>query len=262
MLGFGTDFWVIAFIAVALVGLSKAGFGGGVGAIATPLMALIMPVPEAAALLLPILILADQVAVYKYRKRFDAKTIWVALPGAVIGIGLAWFVFDQVQSAENERALKIGIGIVSIAFLVFQLTREYIFKRIEGIRMPDWAGFLLGTTAGFTSTMAHVGGPPFHIYLIPQKLNRDLFVGTTAWMFWAVNLIKLIPFGFMGLLTIGNLKVTLALMPFVILGVYLGFWLNGRMRQDVFNWVIYILMGVTGVQLIIGRSLLGLILSS
>ncbi|MFT5196735.1 MAG: putative membrane protein YfcA [Cellvibrionaceae bacterium] len=259
-LGYGVDFWIIAFIAVALIGLSKAGFGGGVGAIATPLMALIMPVPEAAALLLPILILADQAAVYKYRNRFDAKTIWVALPGAIIGIGIAWFAFDQLQSAENERALKIGIGVISIAFLVFQLSREYVFKRIDGIRLPDWAGFALGATSGFTSTLAHVGGPPFHIYLIPQKLDRDIFVGTNSWMFWAVNLIKLIPFGFLGLLTIGNLTITLVLIPFVIMGVYLGFWLNGRMRQDVFNWIIYILLAVTGVQLILGRSLLSLIL--
>ena len=257
-LGFGIDFWTIAFIAVAFIGLAKAGFGGGVGAIATPLMALIMPVPEAAALLLPILILADNVAIYKYQKRFDAKTLWVTLPGAVIGIGIAWLAFDQLQS--SERALKIGIGLISLAFIAFQLLREYLFNRIEGVRLPDWAGFSLGTIAGFTSTLAHVGGPPFQIYIIPQKLRRDIFVGTNAWFFWAVNLIKLIPFGFLGLLTIGNLMVTLALVPFVVVGVYIGFWLNGRVRQDVFNWIIYALLGITGIQLIIGRSLLSLML--
>lgn len=257
-LGYGLDFWAIAFIAVAFIGLAKAGFGGGVGAIATPLMALILPVPEAAALLLPILILADNVAVYKYRSLADAKTLWISIPGAIIGIGIAWFAFDQLQS--SERALKIGIGIVSIAFIVFQLSREYIFKKIDGVRLPDWAGFSLGTVAGFTSTLAHVGGPPFQIYLIPQKLRRDIFVGTNAWFFWAINLIKLIPFGFLGLLTVGNLTITLTLIPFVIVGVYFGFWLNGRVRQDIFNWIIYILLTATGIQLIMGQSLLNFIL--
>ncbi|MFK7805482.1 MAG: sulfite exporter TauE/SafE family protein [Anaerolineae bacterium] len=257
-LGYGVDFWLIALIAVGLTGLSKAGFGGGVGAIATPLMALIMPVPEAAALLLPILILADQAAVYKYKNRVDLKTMWVSLPGAIIGIAIAWFAFDQLQSAENERVLKIGIGVVSIVFLVFQLSRDYIFKRIDGVRFPDWVGFSLGTIAGFTSTLAHVGGPPFQIYVIPQKLKRDIFVGTSAWFFWAVNLLKLVAYGFLGLLTIGNLTVTVILLPFVVIGVYLGFWLNGRVRQEVFNWIIYILLGVTAVQLILGQSLLGL----
>ncbi len=253
----GIDFWVVAIIAVIFIGIAKAGFGGGVGAISTPLLALAMPVAEAAALLLPLLILADQVAVYRYADRKDSKSLWVTIPASVVGIGIAWYAFDQLQS--TERPLKIGIGIVSVLFVLFQLSRDFVFKQIDGVRLPNWAGALLGATAGFTSTLAHVGGPPYQIYLIPQKLPRDIFVGTNAWFFWAINLIKLIPFWFLGLLTIGNLFITLILIPFVIVGVYFGVWLNGRVRQDVFNWIIYILLSVTGIQLILGQSLLGLI---
>ena len=166
------NFWVVAGIAVIFVGIAKAGFGGGVGAIATPLMALVLPVAEAAALLLPLLILADQVAVYKYRSKVDSKTLWLTLPGAVVGIGLAWLIFDQLVA--QERILKIGIGIISLFFVIYQVSRDFLLNRLDGVRFPNWVGILLGTTAGFTSTIAHVGGPPFQIYLIPQKLRREL----------------------------------------------------------------------------------------
>lgn len=256
LLGYGIDFWLIAIVAVIFIGIAKAGFGGGVGAISTPLVALILPVAEAAALLLPLLILADHVAIYKYRNTYHAPTLRVTIPGAIVGIGLAWLAFDQLQS--NEQLLKICIGVISLLFIVFQLTRELILNKIDGVVMPDWAGRLLGTTAGFTSTIAHVGGPPFQIYVIPQMLPRDIFVGTNAWFFWVVNLVKLVPFWFLGLLTFGNLLIMLVLSPFVFVGVYLGFWLNRLVRQDVFNWIIYALLGITGLQLILGNSLLGL----
>ncbi len=256
---YGLEFWVATIIAVIFVGIAKAGFGGGVGALSTPLMSLVLPVAEAAALLLPLMILADQVAVYKYKQTFDRKTIWITLPGAIVGIGLAWLVFDRLVS--QERLMKLGMGLISLLFVVYQLTRDYIFKQIEGVRFPNWVGQLLGTTAGFTSTIAHVGGPPFQIYVIPQKFDRDVYVGTNAWFFWAVNLLKLIPFGFLGFLTIGNLTTTLVLIPIVIVGVYLGVWLNQRVSQGLFNGIIYSLMAVTGAQLVLGRSLLSLFFS-
>ena len=253
----GLEFWLIAGIAVIFVGIAKAGFGGGVGAISTPLMALLLPVAEAAALLLPLMILADQIAVYKYRGKSDKKTMWLTLPAAIIGIGIGWLVFDLFVS--RERLMKIYIGIIALLFVTFQLTRDYIFNQLDGVRPPNWTGALLGTTAGFTSTIAHVGGPPFQIYVIPQKLNRDIYVGTNAWFFWAVNLAKLIPFWFLGLLTVGNLTTTILLIPFVILGVFIGVWLNQKVRQEVFNAIIYGIMIVTGTQLILGVSLLGLL---
>ena len=178
----------------------------------------------------------------------------------MIGIGIAWFFFDRLFA--HERLLKIGIGIIALLFVVYQLSRELILKRIEGVRFSNWAGVMLTTTAGFTSTIAHVGGPPFQIYLIPQKLPRDRFVGTNAWFFWAVNIIKLIPFWFLGLLTLGNLSTTLVLIPVIPIGIFLGVWLNRKVQQDVFNWIIYGLMTITGIQLVLGQSLISMLLAS
>ncbi|MEM9775162.1 MAG: sulfite exporter TauE/SafE family protein [Chloroflexota bacterium] len=256
LFGYSIAFWLIAIVAVIFVGIAKAGFGGGVAAISTPLLALVLPVAEAAALLLPLFILADHVAIYKYRGTFNARSLWVTVPGAIIGIGIAWIVFERLQS--SEQMMKVGIGVIAILFVIFQLTRELVFNRIDGVTMPDWAGVMLGTTAGFTSTIAHVGGPPFQIYVIPQMLQRDVFVGTNAWFFWIVNLVKLLPFWFLGLLSIGNLFITLGLIPFVFVGVYLGIWLNNQVSQTLFNRIIYALLAVTGVQLILGDSLLGM----
>lgn len=249
-----TVFWITAVLAVILVGIAKAGFGGGAGVIATPLLALTIPVAEAAALLLPLLIIIDMFSVYHYRHNFDRPSIRLMVPSAALGIVIGSLFFGVFSS--NERMLKLGIGLLAVAFVLFQLFRAQILGQLEGKRPSTTSGVFFSGLAGFTSTLAHAGGPPATIYLLPQQLSRQLFVGTTVVFFTAVNLIKLIPYSFLGLLKVGNVTTILILSPLCYLGVRLGIYLNGRFTDKWFNRLIYTLLFLTGVQLILGKNLL------
>jgi uncharacterized membrane protein YfcA len=250
-------FWFAAVAAVVLIGVSKAGFGGGAGVIATPLLALTVSVAEAAALLLPILLVADVFTVYHYRREVSVPHLRASLPSALAGIvaGSLMFAFFR----DNERILEIGVGAIAIAFVLYQALRVRWERSLEG-RTPSmlWGG-PLGGLSGFTSTLAHVGGPPFVIFLLPHRLSRRLFVGTNGVFFFVVNLVKLVPYALLGLLTIGNLPTTLVLLPLVYLGVRLGRFLNARVSERAFAGIVYVLLTLTAVQLLVGGDLVGLL---
>lgn len=257
---YSTMFWVTAMLAIILVGISKAGFGGGTGLIATPLMALTIPVTDAAALLLPLLIIADMFSLYHYRHNFDRRIIRLMVPSATVGIIIGGVFFGTFS--QNERVLKLGIGVLAVLFVVFELFRTQIFDRLGEKRPSTLTGFLFSGLAGFTSTLAHAGGPPATIYLLPQKLSRQVFVGTSVVFFTAVNLLKLIPYSYLGLLKVGNLTTILILSPLAYLGVQLGVYLNGRFTDKWFNRLIYLLLLLTGIQLILGTNLLDILRKS
>ncbi len=252
-------FWVYAVIAITLLGISKAGFGAGAAVLGTPLLSVAIPVIDAAALLLPLLIICDIFSIFHYRNRYDRQSLKRLLPGAITGIALGAFFFGFFQG--NQQILKTGIGILAIAFVLHQVAKSAL-ERFHTNRKPAAIeGAFWGCVSGFTSTLAHAGGPPVMMYLLPQKLPRDLFVGTTVIFFATMNVTKLIPYQYLGLLKVGNLLTILILSPLTYLGVVLGIYLNKRFNDVWFNRVIYTLLLLTGLQLIIGKSLLKLVYS-
>lgn len=252
-----TLFWITAILAIVSVGIAKAGFGGGVGAIATPLMALTISVTDAAAILLPLLLVADVLSIRHYRSNFDKKSLKLMIPGAVIGVLLGALFFGYFD--DNERVLRAGLGVLSLAFVAYQMTRSLLAGVLVKSHPPAYAGVALGGAAGFTSTLAHAGGPPATMYLLPQQLPRDIFVGTNVAFFFALNAIKLVPYAYLGLLRPGNLTTILILAPFALVGVQIGIFLNRRFTDLWFNRVIYVLLFLTGLELVTGRSLVSLL---
>lgn len=252
-----TAFWFCAVTAVILVGIAKAGFGGGVAVVATPMMALTISVTDAAALLLPLLIICDIFSVIHYRTNFSRPNIKRLLPGAVIGIAVGAFFFGYFEG--NQRILKIGIGVLALAFVLFQALRRLIMEGAARAQHPSvFQGILMGAISGFSSTLAHAGGPPIAINLLPQRLPRDLFVGTTVIFFAAVNLIKLIPYYYLGLLRPGNLMTILILSPLTYLGVKLGIYFNKKFSDRWFIRVVYTVLFLTGLQLVTGKNIFSL----
>jgi len=241
-------FWFFAIAAVLFSGISKAGFGGGVGMVSTPLIALSIPVVDAAAIMLPLLIACDLFSVFHYRTRFDARNVRILLSGAVIGIGFASLFFGYFRG--NDSVLRTGIGVLAIGFVVFQVMRSVIFGLLESHQPGNAQGVLMGAVSGFTSTLIHAGGPPVAVYLLPQKMPRDLYVGTTVIYFSIVNLVKLIPYFGLGLLHIGQWSTIFVLAPFAFIGVRLGIWLNRRFSEIWFTRLIYGILLITGIQLI------------
>jgi len=247
-------FWVTAVIAILIVGISKAGFGGGVGAVATPLLALTIPVTDAASILLPLLIVADILAVRHYWKTYDRRSLQLLLPGAMVGIAIGAFFFGYFS--DNERVLKLILGIVSLAFVVYQVLRTAILGAVRKTRPPAAAGVALGAAAGFTSTLAHAGGPSATIYLLPQELPRQIFVGTNVIFFFTLNVVKLIPYSLLGLLRVGNITTILLLAPLAYVGVWLGIFLNKRFSERWFIRLVYAMLFLTGLELVSGRSII------
>ncbi|MEJ2752332.1 MAG: sulfite exporter TauE/SafE family protein [Chloroflexota bacterium] len=180
-----TTFWIAAVTAVLIVGIAKAGFGGGIGFVATPLIALTISVADAAALLLPILIIIDLLSIRHYRGIYDRASLKLLLPSAVVGITLGALFFNALR--DNDDMLRRALGLLAVLFVVYQVGRTAIMGALEGRRPGRPVGIFLGVLSGFGSTLAHAGGPPATMYLLPQKLPRQVFAGTAVWFFMAVN---------------------------------------------------------------------------
>jgi uncharacterized membrane protein YfcA len=239
------SFYATAVPAVILLGLSKGGFAG-LGVLGMPLMALTIPPVQAAAITLPILMVQDAFSVWVYRRDWDRTNLKILLPGAVVGILLAYLLAAKVP----DRAVALVLGLISIVFAL----RRFLAKRSGAAptsTMPSRpAGWFWGAVAGFTSMIAHAGGPPFQIYLIPQHLPRDLFVGTGVMFFALVNLIKVPPYLALGQLTLDSLLTSAVLFPLAIASTFAGVWLVRRVSGERFYDIVYVLLLLLGCKLV------------
>ena len=250
---FPIQVWLCAVVAVVIMGIAKAGFGGGIGLIATPLLALVLPVSDAAALMLPLLIACDGFALNHYIKSFDSRSIKRLLPGALVGISVGTFFFKFF--GNHEQILRVGLGGLALLFVAYQIGRNSLHTVINKYQPRTAEGVLMGVLSGFTSTIAHAGAPPVIIYLLPQNLPRAQFVGTTVVFFALLNLIKLPPYWALGLFHSDIFKMTVLLSPLAYIGVRLGVFLNKQFSDLWFNRVVYGLLVLTALQLITNKLL-------
>lgn len=236
-------FYAAAIPAVIILGLAKGGFAG-LGLLAVPLMALAASPVQAASITLPILIVQDVVSLWAFRRDWDGGILAVMLPSAAVGIFAGYALAAFVSAA----ALELAIGLVSVAFALLRLRAG----RSDAPPAPRsrLAGTFWGVTAGFTSQIAHAGGPPFQIYVLPQRLARDTFIGTSALFFAAVNWMKVPAYAALGQFTPQNLATAGALMPVAVLSTAAGVWLIRRVPTDRFYTLIYALLLAVGLKLI------------
>ncbi|MEM6668136.1 MAG: sulfite exporter TauE/SafE family protein [Pseudomonadota bacterium] len=243
MLGDPT-FLVAAVAAIAIAGLSKGGFGSGAAFAATPILALAVSPAQAAAILLPILMLMDLTGLYAYRKNLNLRAAWPLMAACVVGVGAGWIFFRSV----DENTLRLMLGALALGFLAHQLLKDRTPQPPKAAKTASAA--LWGGLAGFTSFVAHAGGPLVAMHLIPQKLEKTAYQGATVLFFWWVNLIKLGPYAALGLLSSENLTTSLALAPLAPVAMLLGVWAHHRVSEIWFYRTIYALLAVTGVKLI------------
>lgn len=239
-------FYAAAIPAVILVGLSKGGFGGAVGIVGVPLMALIMPPVQAAAILLPILCLMDIVSVWTWRGIYDGKVLLSMMPGAMIGIGLGWLTAAIVTGAM----VRLIVGAVA---LIFVLRWAYLQARHGSghVAAPNSiAAMFWGTVSGFTSFVAHVGGPPFQVYTLPLRLDPKVLSGTSAIFFAVTNGVKLIPYFALGQFDAANLTASAVMLPLAPLATLAGAWLVRRMRPEIFYPFTYGTVALIAMKLI------------
>lgn len=236
-------FYALAIPAVVALGLSKGGFAG-VGQMATPLLALVMPPLEAAAIMLPIMIVQDLNAVWVYRRDWDRRILAIMIPGSLIGIALAGWLAAYISDA----AVRVFIGVTTVVFVVYSFTVMLRLPRPAAAGSVP-AGVFWGALSGFTSTICQAGGPPYQMYVLSQKLPKMLFIGTTAMFFAALNAMKVVPYVALGQFSTKGLGTSVVLLPLALASNQLGFFLVRRISQELFYRVTLILMLLISIEL-------------
>ena len=225
------------------MGISKSGFGAGFGSLAVPLMALAVTVPQAAAILMPVLLLVDLLGLAAFRRNFDRALLKFLIPFGLIGTAVGAFLFTVLNA-------HVVAGIVGGCTLLFLAQRLVFPPRANSLPPPKWAGALLTLTAGFTSFVAHAGGPPLNAYVIPMRLTPLVFTATMAMFYFVINLSKWVPYAWLGLLNIQNMSTSLVLLPMAPIGVWIGIRIAKRINPLLFYRLIYAGMFLTGTKLL------------
>ena len=248
--------WIMVGSAAMLIGVSKAGFGAGAGILAIPIMTLVLKPSQMLAITLPVLICGDIFSLVHYPKTRDLRNLAMLVPGCLAGVGAGMLVLNWFLSLPaGETVMRKSVGGICTLFIFIQLYNWHRAKQEEDVvsayHPAPWQGVGVGGIAGLTSTLAHAAGPVIALFLLPQKLNRRLFVGTCVTYFFIGNLLKLVPYFREGLFTGQTAGMSLALFPCVVAGTVVGAFLNKKMSDRIFTDIIYGLAFCTGVYLML-----------
>ncbi len=239
-------FFALAIPAVIFAGISKGGFGSGAAFAATPLLALILEPGPAIGVMLPLLMLMDVSALRPYWRQWDVRASWALVIGGVPGVALGALLYG----IADPDVFRLLIGAIALGFVAFQLGRARGWIRPAKRTLPDAAGAGIGMIAGFTSFISHAGGPPAAVYLLSRRLDKRTYQATTVIVFWAINVVKFVPYLFLGIFDRQTLIADLYLAPFAVLGIWLGVWFHRVVPERLFFTLVYAFRTVTGTKLI------------
>lgn len=239
-------FYATAIPAVVLVGLAKGGLGGAMAMIGVPLMSLVVSPVQAAAIMLPILIVMDIVSLWTWRGERDPVTLKLMLPGAMAGIGIGW----AMAAAVTTGAVRLMVGVVAVAFFLRWVSLKLSPGGERASPHNPLRALFWSAVSGFTSFVAHAGGPPYQVYALSLRQAPALFVGTSVIFFAVVNAVKLVPYFMLGQFDGTNLAASAVLMTLAPPATLAGAWIVRRMKPDVFYPFMYAVMLVVGLKLV------------
>ncbi len=238
-------FFISVVPAVILYGIAKSGLGGSISLISVPLMTVVMPLQQALAIILPILIFSDMIAVYRFRKEFNLKILKLIVPFAAVGIIIGSLTFSYF----SENLLKFIVGIMGFLFA----GHYFLFKKEK--TTPTKQNFLKGaicsSIAGFSSFCVHSGGTPTSLYLLPLRLKKEIYVGTRVIFFCFVNLLKLPLYIYLSMVNFDTLYQSISLFPLAVIGIFIGYKLLKIIKENLFYNIIYALILASSAKLII-----------
>lgn len=243
---FDLTFFALAIPAVLFAGVSKGGFGSGAAFAATPILALILTPGQALGLMLPLLMVMDVSTLRPYWKRWDAAAARLLVLGALPGIALAAALYHLT----NPDVFRLLIGALALGFVAFQLAGRAGLMKITPRPVGPVFGLVSGVVAGFTSFVSNAGGPPAAIYLLRRGIGKTTYQATTVLVFWIVNILKFMPFLYLGIFTWDTVKADVLLAPFAVLGAWLGVKAHHRVPERAFFALTYVLLACTGAKLI------------
>ncbi len=237
--------WGICAFAILITGISKSAFGGALGGIGVPMMAMFMAPRLVVAVLLPILCVMDAFGVRAYWKKWSFEELKLILPAGLVGVVIGALAMGLL----SDRYIKGMIGIIAISFMldrIFQLRQRLHWQQLPG----KYFARVCALVSGVTSTVAHAGGPPILVYLMARNLTKQMFVATTAVFFTVLNAGKLLPYAAMGFFTLDSWKIALSLAVFAPLGVWLGLYVLRIIPERYFFSLATALLGISGIKLL------------
>jgi hypothetical protein len=235
-------FFAIASVAAFVVGASKGGLPM-IGVLGVPILALVMPPVAAAALLLPVYIVSDVVGLWAYRKSYDRRNMIILLPAMIFGVGIGW----ATAKITPEWMVTLLVGVIGLSYCI-----TAVIKRADTEPRPADVprGLFWGSIAGFTSFVSHTGGPPYQMYVLPQRLEKMVFAGTGTIIFAIINAVKLLPYWALGQFNPGNLEIAAILSPVAIAGALIGYKVTERIPQKLFFRLVEVALALVSVKLI------------
>jgi uncharacterized membrane protein YfcA len=238
----GTLFLICAGLAAIFIGLSKGGVPM-IGMLGVPVLALAMPPLRAAALLLPIYVVTDMFGLLAYRREFSARNLAILVPAAIVGIGIGW----ATASIVSESFVTLLVGLIGLAYCL-DLWRK---RHLELPPKPAdvQRGLFWGALTGFTSFVSHSGAPPYQMYVMPQRLSKLVFAGTSTILFAIVNAVKLLPYWALGQLNSENLPTAAALFPIGIAATFAGVRLVRVLSEEKFFQLVTIALVLISAKL-------------
>ena len=238
-------FLVTAVIALCIVGISKGGFGGGLGVIAVPLMTLIVPPTMAAAIMLPILCCMDVMGLKAFWGKWHWGHLKLIFGGSLIGIGIGASGFEFL----DDDIIKLLIGLIALGFTAERWIKGTAAQSADRAKPGSFSGIFWGAVSGFTSFVAHAGGPPVNAYLLRLNLDKTVYQSTTVIFYWAINLVKLIPYALLGQFSAQVLTTSALLVPLALVTMFLGMKLHYRVPEALFYRLCYAFLFLTGLKL-------------
>lgn len=242
-----TVFLLMLAAVVFLISLSKGGLGGMAGSLATPLMALVMPVNQVLGLILPFMLLADVFAIALHWQKWNGRLIWLLIPGAVIGVTIGTFFIANSPTV----VLKVGLAVIALVFVAYKLIEKRLLATLD-FRERPWIGWLAGTTAGFASSLAHSGSPPISIYLMLLDVTPTVFLGTSVLFFAILNWIKVPYYLYIHLFDFHRIIQVAWVFLIIPFGVWFGRWLVTKVSKNFFDNIILVLLVFSALMLIFG----------
>ncbi|MFM1880226.1 MAG: hypothetical protein RLZZ344_460 [Pseudomonadota bacterium] len=243
-------FYLGAAFAVLITGVIKGGFGGAAGGLAVPIMSLWISPVVAAGVMLPILCAMDMIGVRAYWKKWSWPVLRPVFVGAVIGIGIGSLMFQSLSVLQ----LKLIVGVIAVTFVLnkWLSLADRLVQLLKRTRseMGPVGGVFWGSVSGFTSTLAHAGGPPFSVYILGRQIDRTTVVASASLYFLFMNYTKIIPYYLLGQLSPSNLQLSLVFAPLAPVGIGVGIWLHKRISERIFYQTSYLLLFSTGLKLI------------
>ncbi|MBF7084530.1 sulfite exporter TauE/SafE family protein [Desulfallas sp. Bu1-1] len=235
-----------SIIAALSAGFFKTAFGVG-GGVITPLLSLVMNPKIAVTLMAPVFLATDITTLWVYWKRWDLKYIFIILPGMLIGVLLGTYYLNWA----SPRLTKITIGIIAVIFSSNQFIQyKYpgVFKKVE---LNVAIGIIISFFGGIISAIAHAGGIVISIYLVTKNLSKSSFVATLTGILFFSNIVKIVMYAKLQLITKPIFITSIKIIPFLVLGSLLGKVLNNKLSNRHFMLYVNLLLFISGIVLII-----------